>query len=714
MQLNRLYMDKMYGGWMGKIIGVIHGANVEGWDYQKIKDTFGVITTYPFTFKNFCADDDINGPVLYMRALQDFKYKKALSAEDMAHTLTNYVADGHGFFWWGGYGISTEHTAYQNLMNGVTAPRSGSIAQNGVTMAEQIGGQIFADAWGFLCPGDPELAAELAKKMASVTHDGNGIYGAMFVAGCIAKAYVCDDIETVIQTGLSLIPESCDYRVMAEDVIQFAKENPENWRDAFFYMKEKYGYQHYQGVCHIIPNTAVMILSMMYGAGNYSDTINICNMCGWDTDCNVGNVGSILGVMNGITGIDNQWLPQVNDFVCASGSLGYLNIQNVPQIATFAAKTTHKMYGIKPDDMWKELFKYEEGKDFNFEYPKSTFGMRATYRGNVPVLMENTTETCFKGTRSLKVTVASMMNGERFKLYYQTYYTPSDFDDSRYNPDFAPIMYPGDEVKAMLKLSDKQQVTVKVIPFVKDRISGVIIESKERFDLSGHDWQEVTFKVPNQANMIVGEIGFYVLAVQGSAEMRGTFPVTVYLDDMQIVTNSQYSMTFSALPNEKWNPIHEFPAHLSYLRGIFRVEGDMLMASGSGKPSEAYTGNIHWKDYRLTTQFKPILGTCHNMLVRVQGGNRSYVVGLAENNKLVFYKKYEDYNILESVDFTWELGEIYTLQIEVKGHTLTVLHDEKVLLTYEDDENPYETGCIGFGNHEASRTGFIKYTFEQL
>ena len=46
MQLDRLYMDKMYGGWIGKIIGVIHGANVEGWEYQKIKDTFGEITTY--------------------------------------------------------------------------------------------------------------------------------------------------------------------------------------------------------------------------------------------------------------------------------------------------------------------------------------------------------------------------------------------------------------------------------------------------------------------------------------------------------------------------------------------------------------------------------------------------------------------------------------------------------------------------------------------
>ncbi|MCA1075918.1 hypothetical protein K9O30_19770 [Clostridium bowmanii] len=50
-------------------------------------------------------------------------------------------------FWWGGYGVSTEHTAYLNLKNGFKVPYSGSERVNGKILAEQIGGQIFIDTW---------------------------------------------------------------------------------------------------------------------------------------------------------------------------------------------------------------------------------------------------------------------------------------------------------------------------------------------------------------------------------------------------------------------------------------------------------------------------------------------------------------------------------------------------------------------------------------
>lgn len=71
---------------------------------------------------------------------------------------------------WGGYGKSTEHTAFENLRNGVDAPISGSAIQNGIRLSEQIGGQIFSDIWGMVCPGQPQEAANLDRKMAAVSH----------------------------------------------------------------------------------------------------------------------------------------------------------------------------------------------------------------------------------------------------------------------------------------------------------------------------------------------------------------------------------------------------------------------------------------------------------------------------------------------------------------------------------------------------------------
>ena len=58
------YIERVYAGVLGKTIGVRHGSNDEGWSYEKIRETFGEVTDYLFTFRNFAADDDTNGTFL--------------------------------------------------------------------------------------------------------------------------------------------------------------------------------------------------------------------------------------------------------------------------------------------------------------------------------------------------------------------------------------------------------------------------------------------------------------------------------------------------------------------------------------------------------------------------------------------------------------------------------------------------------------------------
>lgn len=213
MLIKEEYIEKIYAGWLGKIIGIRMGAPVEGFSYEQIKNIYGELDGYPIDYrgKEFAADDDSNGPLFFLRALEDSGKGAEIEAQDVAEALLNYAPFEHGFFWWGGYGVSTEHTAYLNLRNGITAPRSGSIEQNGHVAAEQIGGQIFIDTWGLVTPGNPDLAAKLAQKAASVTHDRNGIYGGIFVAVCISYAFVEKDISKIIEKALSYLPADCEY-----------------------------------------------------------------------------------------------------------------------------------------------------------------------------------------------------------------------------------------------------------------------------------------------------------------------------------------------------------------------------------------------------------------------------------------------------------------------------------------------------------------------
>ena len=124
MRIPQDYFSRVYAGWLGKVIGIRLGAPVEGWTYEKIVRVYGELTDYPMAFRNFAADDDSNGPIFFARALEDCRDLTAFSAQDVGEALLNYAPYEHGFFWWGGYGVSTEHTAYLNLRAGIPAPSS--------------------------------------------------------------------------------------------------------------------------------------------------------------------------------------------------------------------------------------------------------------------------------------------------------------------------------------------------------------------------------------------------------------------------------------------------------------------------------------------------------------------------------------------------------------------------------------------------------------
>ena len=84
MEINRTVIEKIYAGWLAKIIGIRLGAPVEGWSYQQIKDIYGELDTYPVNYREFAADDDSNGPLFFLRALEDSDRWADMTAQDVA------------------------------------------------------------------------------------------------------------------------------------------------------------------------------------------------------------------------------------------------------------------------------------------------------------------------------------------------------------------------------------------------------------------------------------------------------------------------------------------------------------------------------------------------------------------------------------------------------------------------------------------------------
>lgn len=90
------YYLKTYASWLGKIIGIRLGAPIEGWEYEEIVKTYGEIKYYPVDYDVFAADDDSNGPLFFVKALNDNSDDDLLTK--MSNVVLNYVMDGQGFF----------------------------------------------------------------------------------------------------------------------------------------------------------------------------------------------------------------------------------------------------------------------------------------------------------------------------------------------------------------------------------------------------------------------------------------------------------------------------------------------------------------------------------------------------------------------------------------------------------------------------------------
>ena len=373
------YVERVYAGVLGKTIGVYLGRPFEGWSYDRIQARLGDIEYYVHDDVGvplLVTDDDIAGTFAFLRTLADNDFDPEISAAQIGAGWLNYLIEGKTVLWWGGMGNSTEHTAYLRLKSGISAPESGSAALNSKVVSEQIGAQIFIDGWAMISPGDADQAAMLARRAASVSHDGEAVYGAVVLAVMEAMAFVERNTDALLDKALEYIPNDSVIAQMIGDIRRWHASEPD-WRLARKQLSDRYGYDAYGGNCHIVPNHGLIVLALLYGNDDFSETLKIINTCGWDTDCNSGNLGCLMGIKTGLHGIDAgllrgiDWRGPVADRIyvpTADPSWGISDcVRETQQIVNAARRLNQK-------DLWTP----KAGAQFHFELPGSLQGFTVT------------------------------------------------------------------------------------------------------------------------------------------------------------------------------------------------------------------------------------------------------------------------------------------------------------------------------------------------
>lgn len=323
---------KIYGAWMGRICGCMLGKTVEGMRTNELVPFLEETGNYPmhryiyrsdltpeiigkYKFKlekrvyadeidGMPVDDDTNYVVLAQEVIR--RYGRAFTPSDMARSWLDMQKKN-------AY-CTAERVAYCNFVKGFTPPASAEY-QN--PFREWIGAQIRGDYFGYVNPGDPELAAEMAWRDASISHVKNGIYGEMFASAMIAAAAVTSDIEEIILCGLGEIPHTSRLYADVTAVIDAYKSGVSQ-ADCFKMIHGKYDEYTVHGWCHTISNAMIVAAALLYGEGDFGRSICMAVETGFDTDCNGATVGSVLGMANGIESIPEYWTAPFNDSLYTS------------------------------------------------------------------------------------------------------------------------------------------------------------------------------------------------------------------------------------------------------------------------------------------------------------------------------------------------------------------------------------------------------------
>jgi ADP-ribosylglycohydrolase/DNA-binding transcriptional regulator YhcF (GntR family) len=300
--------ERIHGGLLGRCVGGAVGEPLQGWAEDAIEKYLRVTGSWPLA--GFVTVDPeqasavgysfspgeagtplqagggsfsgLNFTVLNIKALQ--KHGIDFTTEDIADAWLSALPYKQT--------LTAERQAYANLVRGVSPPATASTYN---PFREWLGAMVRSDLYGLISAGDPHAAATLACRDARLSHTKNGAYGAMFIAAAIAAAFAATNAKDIVMRAVAEIPPASRLARLVEQVVAWWGSGLD-WQETLRRVNaDCTGYRR----PHVLPNAARVVIGLLYGGFDFTKSICTAAMCGGDSDCNAGAVGSILGVRVG-------------------------------------------------------------------------------------------------------------------------------------------------------------------------------------------------------------------------------------------------------------------------------------------------------------------------------------------------------------------------------------------------------------------------------
>lgn len=362
LQLSRAhYQDKFEGFWLGQSIanwtGLVTEMDKIGGDGDKGKfytgDDWGkpdqpsiwgqgipsnLSPTIDWVFENgegqWGSDDDTDIEYMYQHLLAQHQTTQLTPQQIRDGWLKHIYSDDNtpfinaegkkeNFLW-----VSNQQ-AHDLMRQGMLPPDTSAPDNN--PHFEMIDAQLTTEIFGLFAPGRPDKALEMAKIPILTTAREDARWAAEFyvimysLAAALEKPIAsADDILKIAMQARKRLPNDSYSAKMFDFVLQkyLAGRPWEATRDAIYQryqVDQKDGYNitsknlYCNGCFASGINFAASIISLLYGEGNYKNTVKIAVLTGWDSDNPAATWGGMLGFIIGKKAIAAQFNRQFSD-----------------------------------------------------------------------------------------------------------------------------------------------------------------------------------------------------------------------------------------------------------------------------------------------------------------------------------------------------------------------------------------------------------------
>ncbi|MBM4035310.1 MAG: ADP-ribosylglycohydrolase family protein [Planctomycetes bacterium] len=277
-------LDRIRGGWAGQMIG-----NVQGLPFEfKYKDEPGPLPDFMPNLPRCRSDDDTDIEWAHLHAM-DRLGVLLVPYPDLAREWVRSVNRG---IW-----VSNE-LARRLIGQGIIPPWTSHFAVN--THAKyNLSGQFCVEAFGLLAPGLPTEAARIGAHYARVSVRGEPLQATAFTTALISLAFFERDVPRLITLSLASVDPKSQHAEMVRDVLAWHAQSPADWHLTRAAIQKKYRDERGWNMNATVTNGAIVIAALLYGKGDFVETLRLCFAMGYDADCNGATCGTVLGVILG-------------------------------------------------------------------------------------------------------------------------------------------------------------------------------------------------------------------------------------------------------------------------------------------------------------------------------------------------------------------------------------------------------------------------------